>query len=280
MIAFVGGIGGRWEVAGRRGAKCVEVKRSSKGDGRKRSVVKCKEEDEVLQGATADWRKFRAQLIASERKHKLESRWAHEVSTVEKGCILVASPSYFNDEQEYFAQTVVFVLEHCEHGSVGVILNRPLAHRFEEVQLASGTSDVTWTLRNAFRESALYLGGPVGMDKLLVLHDCDDVEGADQIVPGIYSGGLESILQQAKHGKVDTKRFRFFCGYSGWNYEQLEEEVRQGVWIVAASSNDVMTDHCIQLPRPLWRQVLDLMGGKFADISSRLDELDGGKYKV
>ena len=72
-----------------------------------------------------------------------------------------------------------------------------------------------------------------------------------------------------------------FCFYqAGWGSGQLEDEVEKGVWFVAAGSPDIVTQQCINLRRPLWRQVLDHMEGKYKDIARRLDELDGGKYVI
>jgi len=46
------------------------------------------------------------------------------------------------------------------------------------------------------------------------------------------------------------------------------------VWFCAAGSRDIATSQCIKLKRPLWRQVLDLMGGRFAEISKAFDAMD------
>lgn len=281
----VGGKVGRLEdvLCGRVQGQCRATRRvlmCSEGGGGE-------EGEEVVPDLSEDWRKFRAKLIAFEKSEKLEetseavlpSRWAHEVTSVELGCVLVASPSHFNDDQQYFAQTVIFITHHDEDGTCGVILNRPLTSRLSSVKFSAGSGGEGQALAEVFKESALYLGGPVGVDQLILLHDCEEITGSVKVVDGIYSGGLGNAMQRVRSGQLDPTRFRFFCGYAGWTKEQLNDEIKKGIWYVAASSNDVITNQCIQLPRPLWRQVLDLMGGKYADIARRLDELDGGKFR-
>ncbi|KAJ8904970.1 hypothetical protein NDN08_001482 [Rhodosorus marinus] len=248
---FVGGQIGRAPQVRSRGQARGLVGRD------RRVVLKCEAGDGAETGDGAgveskdDWRSFRARLVAQEKSGRddarLPSRWAHEVSAVEKGCILVASPYFFNDSQEYFAQTVVFILEHGESGSCGVVLNRPL------------------------RRSEIKITGNI---------EGDGLEGNTEVVKDVFVGGVPGAIQLAKKGQLDPNRLRFFYGYAGWEKNQLEEEVKEGAWFVAVTSNDVVTDHCIQLPRPLWRQVLDLMGGKYAAISSKMDELDGGRFRI
>jgi putative AlgH/UPF0301 family transcriptional regulator len=54
------------------------------------------------------------------------TRWAHEIGTVEQGCLLLAHESL----QGTFWQTVVLILEHDdETGTVGIVLNRPTKKR-------------------------------------------------------------------------------------------------------------------------------------------------------
>ena len=48
-------------------------------------------------------------------------RWAHEISNVEPGCVLVANEKLGG----VFQQTVVLIIEHHESsGSIGVVINR------------------------------------------------------------------------------------------------------------------------------------------------------------
>ena len=58
---------------------------------------------------------------------------------------------------------------------------------------------------------------------------------------------------------------RVFAGYSGWGPGQLEAELEEPSWIVAAPSPD---DVFAADPDELWRTVLQRKGGKFALIAT------------
>mmetsp|Transcript_44413 Transcript_44413/g.109031 ORF Transcript_44413/g.109031 Transcript_44413/m.109031 type:complete len:302 (-) Transcript_44413:245-1150(-) len=237
-----------------------------------------------------DWRSFRARLVAGEAASESEEtraareggaesqearspllgqkkeRWAHEVSAIERGCLLVASPSSFNDAQSYFAETVIFLVEHNESGTIGVVLNRPISYALKELGLSGQAAN---EIVEAFPDSAMYSGGPVAPEAVMVMHNESSFDDAIDIIPGVRVGGIESAIRRVKDDKVDPQKLRFFCGYSGWYPGQLQGEVDRGLWFVAASSPDIATDQCIKLAVPLWRQVLTLMGGKYRQMAER-----------
>ena len=99
---------------------------------------------------------------------------------VEIGNILIAEPFL---QGKYFSRSVIFMVEHDEKGSIGFVLNKPMAYT---------TSDLVTEL--AGLEYPVYIGGPVEQNQLYYLHNHAEVEDALQIVPGIYWGGDFSKL--------------------------------------------------------------------------------------
>jgi putative transcriptional regulator len=213
----------------------------------------------------ADWRLFRAKLVESESSSTLavpdlervqgggatnraqdDRLWAHPVSHVEPGCLLVARPECFAAEPDaYFAETVIFILNHGENGTLGLILNKCMA-----VSLASIPSDTSSPLGEAFHlakvemfsNSLLQNGGPMGLDSLMVLHNKSDVPDAIQVIDGVYSGGLMGAMAAVRDGEMESSRVKFFAGYSGWMAGQLDQEIADGTWLVGASSPEYVTD--------------------------------------
>lgn len=53
-------------------------------------------------------------------------------------------------------------------------------------------------------------------------------------------------------------------------------QVASGVWQPAACSRDLVLKQCLQLPVPLWREVMCLLGGEFAEEARRLQRDDDG----
>jgi putative AlgH/UPF0301 family transcriptional regulator len=226
---------------------------------------------------STDWRLFRAKLVEKEalpvmsvpsmEKVNTESAkdrgdgsglWAHRVSHVEPGCLLVARPeSFAGDSDAYFAEAVIFIMNHGENGTLGLVLNKRMA-----LSLASVPSDTSSPLGETFHlakaeifsNSSLYNGGPMGLDGLMVLHNKKGIPDAVEIIDGVYSGGLLGAMDAVRSGELVLSRLRFFAGYSGWMSGQLEQEIADGVWLVAASSPEYVTGYqdIGQDGLPLW----------------------------
>lgn len=169
------------------------------------------------------------------------------------GILLVAPP---NLEDPNFRRSVVFLCEHGEEGSFGLILNRPLG-----VHLA----DVMEGLDNA--SIPLQQGGPVQTDTLHFLHRIGDrVPDAIAVTDHILWGGnFEALKVLIGGANVSNADVRLFLGYAGWSPEQLEFEVEQGGWILSSLAEEVVFDVA---PSELWRTTLRRMGGEYAVLAN------------
>ncbi len=146
-------------------------------------------------------------------------------SSVEKGVLLVASPSMSDPN---FHQTVLLIVEHGRGGTVGLILNRPT-----NVLVAEVLPDFTVLKSTTHR---LFAGGPVEQTQLVLLFRLTQLlPDTRQIVDRIYVGTprvLERIMIQPK----PTETFRAFAGFAGWAPGQLEHEMLEGAWGVLPSN--------------------------------------------
>ena len=249
-------------------------------------------EDDVAPALEGDWRDFRAKLVNSEsagsdapgasadeaarveaasgENIKLlstqnpelasETPWAHVIGAPEKGCLLLASEEEFKLGQQYFHQAVILVLEHHEKGSMGVILNRPTQYNMGYV----GGDD-----SSPFANNQLYFGGDVCDGTVSFLHGSSEVAGGSEVLPGVYLGGYDSACELVKDGTLKPTDFKFFARYCGWAPGQLESECERGVWYPVACSRQLALKQVIQLPKPLWREVMELCGGELRQTSKR-----------
>lgn len=242
---------------------------------------------DVAPALETDWREFRARLLAQEKSvtseeyeersrrasgenlKVLESQnprlaaaapWAHVIAAPEKGCLLVAANHEFTTAQQYFHQAVILVLEHHENGSMGVILNRPTQYNMGYV---SGDEE------GPFAQNALYFGGDVGDGTVSFLHGRDDVEGSVEVLPGVYLGGYDSACELVKKDAeaCSPDEFKFFARYCGWAPGQLESECERGVWYPIAAAKELALKQVIKLPKPLWREILELCGGELESMA-------------
>lgn len=124
-----------------------------------------------------------------------------------EGKLLVAAPGL---DDPYFAGSVIYMLADDEQGALGVVLNRA---------------------RGTVHGIDLWDGGPVGRDRVFVLHDDLDSD-ASIVVNGIAVAADPSVLDDVIDGKGPL-RSRIFVGYAGWGPGQLDGELQEGAWLVA-----------------------------------------------
>jgi len=124
-----------------------------------------------------------------------------------------------------------------------LVLNRPL--EVQVAQVISGT--------NPFHDNNLTLrwGGPVGLDRLHVLHTgSGDAGGSQEILEGVNFGGdFQSLLGLPS----DEMALRFFLGYAGWDAGQLQGEMELGTWRTHPADTGVVFDTD---PATLWHRLM------------------------
>ena len=171
------------------------------------------------------------------------------------GQLLLATPALLDPN---FHRAVILVLDHGEHGAMGIILNRPLEVRVDAV-LPAWQPYVT-------DPAVLFQGGPVGLDSALGLvalpGDRPEPAGVRRIDGSLALVDLdtepESVVRQ-------LSGIRVFAGYAGWGSEQLEREIREGSWyVVPAEPRDPFTAE----PSLLWRQVLRRQPGELSYVAN------------
>lgn len=163
-----------------------------------------------------------------------EDRTASAQPVVRPGTLLVSSTELF---EPTFRRTVVYMLEHNDAGSLGVVLNRPSETSVQEVL-------PQWAPLAA-EPQALYIGGPVTRDAALCLATVRagvDVSG----VPGLrrIDGRVVMVDLDADPEPVAAviDGLRVFAGYAGWTIGQLDAEIEHDDWIVlSALASDVVS---------------------------------------
>jgi len=167
----------------------------------------------------------------------------------ESGKILVSEPLL---QDNYFSRSVILLIEHNEkEGSVGVILNKPMQLKFNEV------------ITNApILNSEMYLGGPVSTGNVYFLHTLGkQIENTIEVLPGLFWGGdIEQVNEFIQLGVLQPSNIRFFIGYSGWEPMQLQEELKKNSWAVTkAAMNEIWQ----MKPLTLWHSMVSKLGKNY-----------------
>lgn len=136
------------------------------------------------------------------------------------GSILISEPAL---KDRYFNRAVVLLADHNEEGTFGIILNKPLDVKFNDIVKDFPTFN-----------TQVYLGGPVNTKNLFFLHRKGDLIRNSQIIKeGLYWGGeIEDVKNLINLGVINPSDIRFFIGYSGWTENQLEDELKEFSWLV------------------------------------------------
>ncbi len=187
----------------------------------------------------------------------------------ETGCFLASHPAFFRREAPYLTQSVVFVVSYSPaDGAKGIVLNRPLN------RLA--VPEFSREIRELIGSHHVYLGGPNGFEgsALLVLHG--DARAAarnrktHEPLPGVYVAPIDTSRGARAATTPLTADARVFAGCVRWPPGKLEAEVSESEWFCISASEKFATSHCIQLPKPLWVEIMESQGEPFGKIARRL----------
>ncbi|MEJ6792269.1 MAG: YqgE/AlgH family protein [Lacinutrix sp.] len=141
-----------------------------------------------------------------------------------KGDLLIAEQSIIGDLS--FNRSIVLLTDHSAESSIGFILNKPLDFTI---------SDLIPEIDAPFK---IYNGGPVEQDNLYFIHKVPElIPNSIEISLGIFWGGdFSEVSKLIMEGKITEKEIKFFLGYSGWEINQLEEELKSNAWVVTKNS--------------------------------------------
>jgi putative transcriptional regulator len=166
----------------------------------------------------------------------------------QKGRILISEPFLMDN---YFKRSIVLLTEHSETGTVGFVLNKPMNMRVNEIITDFPPVD-------AF----VSLGGPVQTNTLHYVHTLGDIiPGSMKIMENVYWGGEFDVIRRLlESGSLNNENIRFFLGYSGWQSDQLEDELNDNAWVVAEiSPMEIMTP----MNKHFWNKTLNRLGVKY-----------------
>jgi len=176
---------------------------------------------------------------------------------VRPGSLLVAMPALTDPT---FAGTVVFVLDHSESGTLGVVLGRPSQVEIRDV--LPGWCDL------AVPPGVFHVGGPCETDTALCLATSPSAvaEGESplrRVADDVYLVDLDSDPADLEH---EVTGLRVFAGYAGWSPGQLAGEIAEGAWAcVPGRPDDVLS---LASGPELWRTVMSRQTGRLAVLST------------
>jgi putative AlgH/UPF0301 family transcriptional regulator len=148
------------------------------------------------------------------------------------GSLLVAMPALTDPT---FAGTVVYVLDHSDNGTLGVVL---------------------------------HVGGPCETDTALCLATSPVTDPADDSPLRRVAGNVHLVDLDTDPSELTEQitGLRVFAGYAGWSTGQLAGEIAEGAWAcVSGRPGDVLG---AAAGPDLWRAVMGRQTGRLAVLST------------
>lgn len=142
-----------------------------------------------------------------------------------------------NLDMGLFDQSVIFICEHHEQGSVGVMINRPtsfhLSYIFEQLGVEYQQSQ--------FQELPLLFGGPMQPERGFVLHEPPGHWRSSLIIDPkdvTLTTSNDIIRAMAKNEGPDNVMITL--GYSVWEPQKLEAEIMKDYWLVCPFNKELL----------------------------------------
>ena len=165
-----------------------------------------------------------------------------------RGKILISEP-FLRDAT--FGRSVILLVDHTEEGTMGLVINKQLPLLLNDVITEFKYLD----------EIPLYKGGPVATDTLFYLHTLEKIPGSIPVSKGLFlNGDFEEIKKYILQGNKVNECIRFFLGYSGWECEQLIQEIKENTWIIAKEDPSYLLDGEV---KDMWKNALGKLGSKY-----------------
>ncbi len=160
-----------------------------------------------------------------------------------KAHFLIAMPQIAD---AYFANSVVFIAEHNARGTLGFMINRSsnltLSRFFSEFSIQNAAPKIA--------ESLAHIGGPVEPERGFLLHRPQQnkafklsLKVNDSLAITSSRDALEALAT-----KTVITDFMLMQGYTGWRSGQIEDEIKQNLWLVLKADQTFISELIFKLP--------------------------------
>jgi len=178
-----------------------------------------------------------------------------------KNHFLIAMPGLGDPN---FFQTVTYICEHNEEGTMGIVINRPTTITLEELLPQMGV-----TPDPKYVDTVVLEGGPVEHEHGFLIHSPQGAwQSSMAITDEIYLTTSLDIINS--FSATDTtadcpEKFIIALGYAGWGPNQLEQEILDNSWLTVPANAEILFD----LPfSERWQAAATIIGIDINQLSS------------
>lgn len=172
--------------------------------------------------------------------------------------LLIAMPSLHDPN---FEKTVIYVCEHHQQGSVGLIINKPMQFPlgivFEQLQIEP--------IRVEQNKLPLLFGGPVQPERGFVIHKQEGGWRSSLLLQDEVTVTTSNDIIRAIAQDTGPKDVLVTLGYSAWTEKQLEKEIMDNIWLVCPYKSEIL----YEVPfNQRWEMAGLILGIKMNELSS------------
>lgn len=159
-----------------------------------------------------------------------------------------------------FERAVTLICEHNAEGAVGIVINRPLNLKLEQI---FDQMNITSTSPTS-NEITVLFGGPLQQERGFVVHPpFGSWRSTIQISDNICITTSQDILEAMARGE-GPERSLVTLGCAGWASQQLEQELQENAWFECEANEDIL------FSKPFhqrWEATAQLLGFDMSDLS-------------
>lgn len=138
-----------------------------------------------------------------------------------QGNFLISTPLL---KDPLFERSIVFMSEFKDGSAYGFLVDYLLE---DSMILEDVNKEIEGSI---FENSEVYLGGPIDLDHVFVIHSNDvfcnkTLQVSDDVSISNLSDAINNFQYAPNH-------FKIFSGYSEWKSGQIEKEIKKGFWMV------------------------------------------------
>ena len=117
---------------------------------------------------------------------------------------------------------------------MGLIINKPINDKIDDFVTFNSS------IEKIKENNKIYLGGPVDLSTTFVLHENSyNSKNTLKISKDLSLTSNQEIFKSI-NSKNGPNNFLLTFGYTGWDKNQLDEEIKNGDWLVAPSNLDLI----------------------------------------
>jgi len=148
---------------------------------------------------------------------------------------LIAMPAM---DDPVFNHAVIYVCEHHEEGSVGLVINQPTQFSldlvFKQLKIVSD-----FPAQNQF---PLLFGGPLQPERGFVMHRPMGSWRSSLLLHDEVTVTTSNDIIRAMAINQGPKDFIVAMGFAAWQHDQLEKELLENQWLVCPFSSEIVYD--------------------------------------